>query len=417
MKAGLTCDVVIIGAGQAGLGVSYYLTRGGAPHRVLERGRIGETWRTQRWDSFMMNSPNFMTVMPDAPYRGLEPEGFFSLREMTDEFEAFARRNRLPVESGIAVSAVDQLDGSDVYRLTTDKEVILTRNVVLATGCATRPRIPAIAARLPASLKQLHTADYRNSNLLPKGAVLVVGCGASGTQIVEDLLESGRTVYFATSRAPRQPRRYRGRDISCWNHDSGIMDAGIETLTDPTTRFAPHGMLSGTHGGRSLNLRSLAANGAILLGRMTDCIDGCMMFAADLRSNIEFSDKTADAARQRVDAYIAVNGINAPDDVPEWEEIVSPDLPDPPIRSLDPISMGISTVIWCTGFGGDFRWIHLPVFDRNGWPEHVGGITRLPGVYFTGLLWLSVRGSHLVRDIAKDAQRVANHIQARCAQR
>ena len=160
----------------------------------------------------MMNAPNFMTMMPDAPYRGLEPEGFFSLREMTDELEAFARRNRLPVESGITVSAVDQLDGSDVYRLTTDKEVILTRNVVLATGCANRPRIPAIAAQLPAPLKQLHTADYRNSNLLPKGAVLVVGCGASGTQIVEDLLERAR-------RLPcNQPRATPATSVSGSRH-------------------------------------------------------------------------------------------------------------------------------------------------------------------------------------------------------
>jgi putative flavoprotein involved in K+ transport len=408
------CNVVVIGAGQAGLFVSYYLKCAALPHRVLERSRVGESWRSQRWDSFTMNTPNVLTVMPDSVYNGSEPEGFLKLEDFIAVLDNFALRNQLPVETGVQVIRLERHEQLGIYRITTTGEVILTRNVVVASGCLNRPRTPRIATQLPSYLLQIHSAAYRSASFLPDGSILVVGSGSSGGQIAEDLVEAGRTVYLATSRVPRLPRRHRGRDTVCWDHESGFQSDKVGDLPDPSMRFSQHSLLSGTHNGRAMSLQSLSAGGVILLGKLTGFEAGCLIFAEDLEHNIRHGDQAAATAKQRIDAYIRQAELEIPEDVPQCGEIVPPRIPNPSILSLDPIASGISAVVWCTGFDGDFGWIHLPVFDLQGWPNHIDGITALPGVCFTGLHWLSARNSNIITGVAVDAHRIANYIRDRC---
>ena len=406
-------DAVVVGAGQAGLGVSYHLKRAGVRHRVLERGRIGESWRTQRWDAFRMNTINAQTVMPGQRYEGPEPEGFMTQHGWVGLLEGFAASNHLPVDLHRPATELSLHDGSPgTFRLATLRGEVLARSVVIASGAHIRPRLPPSAGAPKAGLTQIHSADYRNPATLPDGAVLVVGAGQSGCQIAEELLGAGRTVYLATCRVGRSPRRYRGRDTVVWAHQSGIADVRPEDLVDGSIltrgepQFAP---------GRTVSLQSLSARGAVLLGRFKRIEGGCLRFADDLLDNIQFADRISEDLKRRIDAYIQGAGLDTPPPEPDPAETVKPRLPDPPILALDPAARGISTVIWCTGLDGDFSWVHLPgVLDAEGRPAHERGVTGCPGVYFTGLPWLSARRSGLVTGVEHDAPRIAGLVAARC---
>jgi putative flavoprotein involved in K+ transport len=258
-------DAVVVGARQAGLGVSYHLARAGVRHRVLERGRVGESWLSQRWDSFRMNTVNAQTVMPGCRYGGPDPEGFMSQHGWVGLLEEFAARNRLPVETGTPVAELAHAeDVPGLYRVATPSGAVLARSVVIASGAHVRPRLPPAAGALPSGLVQVHSADYRNPAALSGGAVLVVGAGQSGCQIAEDLLDAGRAVYLSTCRVGRLPRRYRGRDTIVWVHESGIADVRPEDLADRSilTRGQPQ-----IAAGHTVSLQSLSAHGAVLLGR------------------------------------------------------------------------------------------------------------------------------------------------------
>jgi putative flavoprotein involved in K+ transport len=399
-------DTVVIGAGQCGLGVSYFLGQAGVPHRVLERRRIGERWRTQRWDSFRMNTPNAVTVMPDSPYEGGEPQGFMTSDEFLARLEAFAAGHALPVETESPVLDLGRDEDTALYRLETPREVILARNVVLAGGGENRPRLPALAGSLPGSVRELHSAEYRNPAALPAGAVLVVGSASSGIQITDDLLDAGRKVYLATCRITRVPRRHRGRDMILWRFESGFLDQPPEAAVP-----APRLQLAAS---RMLSLQSVSARGAVLLGRLTGVEGPRLTFGDDLEENIRVGEEGARAARAQVDDYIARSGIEAPPAAADPAEAAVAQLPDPPIRSLDLAGAGIGSVIWCTGFGADLSWVRLPVLDARGAPVHVRGVsTTCPGVFFIGLPWLSARKSALVVGVADDARRIAGLVAAR----
>ena len=406
-------DAVVVGAGQAGLGVSYHLGRAGVRHRVLERGRIGESWRTQRWDAFRMNTINAQTVMPGQRYEGPEPEGFMTQHGWVGLLEGFAASKRLPVDLYRPATELSLHDGSPgTFRLATPRGVVLARSVVIASGAHIRPRLPPSAGAPQAGLTQIHSADYRNPAALPDGAVLVVGAGQSGCQIAEELLGAGRTVYLSTCRVGRSPRRYRGRDTVVWAHQSGIADVRPEDLADRSIltrgepQFAP---------GRTVSLQSLSARGAVLLGRFERIEGGRLRFADDLAENIRFADRVSEDIKRRIDAYIEGAGLDAPPPEPDPAENVEPRLPDPPILALDPAARGISAVVWCTGLDGDFGWVRLPgVLDAEGRPAHERGATACPGVYFTGLPWLSARRSGLVTGVEHDAPRIAGLVAARC---
>jgi putative flavoprotein involved in K+ transport len=254
----------------------------------------------------------------------------------------------------------------------------------------------------------VHTADYRNSAVLPPGAVLVAGAGQSGCQIAADLLDAGRTVFLATCRVGRLPRRYRGRDIVVWMHACGIADE----LDDPSSRYRGQPQIGPF---RTISLQSLSARGAVLLGRLLGAEGGELRFADDLAENMRAADAASEEAKRTIDAWIARNGLEAPPPEPDPEEEVAPRLPDLPILALDPARAGISTVIWGTGFGGDFSWLRLErVLDARGDPVHAAGVGRHPGLFYTGLPWLTARKSALVTGVAHDAPRIAALVAARC---
>jgi len=399
-------DVVIVGAGQAGLAASYYLRAFGVEHLVLERGRIAETWRTMRWDSFTLVTPNWMTRLPGYGIRAGTGADFISRDAVVTLLERFA--DGLPVQSGVEVTAVTA--DADGYHLVTSAGHITARAIVIAGGGQREALIPTIAAQLPVGIQQLDAARYRNPQALPPGTVLVVGSGQSGAQIADELAGAGRAVFLATSRVARVPRRYRGRDVHEWTVELGLYDQPREAVTDPGEFREPHPTLSGAHGGRTIALQQLARDGVRLLGRLTGADEsGKLRFAPDLRENMRYADQWAAGFRRAVDEYVARAGIVAPPPDTDPAERPRPGAANAP-EALHSRAERISSVIWCTGFGPDTRWLDLPLLSADGTPAHARGITAFPGLYVAGYPWLSSRGSGLLYGVAADAARIAQHI-------
>ena len=398
-------DAVVIGAGWAGLGVSHALLQSGIPHRVLERGRIGETWRRQRWDSFHLNTSNLHSVMPGDTYVGHDPDAVMPCRNFVALLEDFASRHRLPVEIAAPVCKLS-LEG-DGFRVALADRVIKTRSVVLANGTQNDPVRPQISRALPPDIHQIDASDYRNASCLPPGAVLVIGSGQSGGQIAEDLIRSDRPVYLATSRTGRQMRNYRGRHIMYWLVVSGIFDRSrAEMLADGPIATRP---LTGSRA--TISLQSLSAEGVVLLGRMTGCADGVLGFSDTVADHVRHADDFAAQLRQKIDAFIARARIPAPEPQPDPAEVVAPRIPDPPILSLDMHAAGIGTVIWCTGFRGDFRWTDVPgLLDAYGQPVQEACFARVPGLYFPGVPFSVSRLSGTIHVVADEAARIAADI-------
>lgn len=400
-------DTIVIGAGQAGLGVGWHLAQRGVDALILERGRVGETWRSQRWDSFELNTPNWMNHLPGHTFEQGDQDGFAPTATLIRSFEEAARD--LSVRAGVEVSSL-QSDG-DSYRLETTEGARRAKSVVLACGNLNVPRIPDAAATLPPGIHQVNTADYRTAGQLPAGSVLVVGGGQSGAQIVEDLLKAGRRVYFSISAATRLPRRYRGTDLMAWWEDMGIWDITPDQVDDPAMLRATNPLISGLgRYGHSVSYQWLARQGATILGRFEQVVDG--RFQTDGRANeyIAAADRFSAEWRDRIDAWIAEQAIAAPP--PEGDPGDSPYAGEPieVLSEVDLEAAGISTVIWATGFRGDFSWVDLPILDDRGNPRHTNGRTDAPGVYCLGFGWTSNRRSGVIAGIEADAARIADDI-------
>jgi len=400
-------DVVVIGAGQAGLATSHYLRAFGVAHVVLERGLVGESWRSARWDSFTLVTPNWMTRLPGAY---LEPgsAGHFLMRdELVARLERLA--TRLPVRTGVDVVSVTP--GHNGYRVQTTAGLVSARVVVLAGGGQRRPIIPRLAEALPLSVHQIDASRYRAPGELGPGAVLVVGSGQSGTQIAEELAAAGRDVLLATSRVARVPRRYRGRDVHEWSVELGLYDLPTEQVTDRRQLREAHPMLSGARGGHTIALQQLARDGVRLLGRLTDIDDTKLRFAADLPDNIRHADEQAARFRNLVDQHVARSGMLAAP--PDTDPAERPwDGADGAALVLDSRAERIGSVVWATGFGPDLEWLNVPVLTRDGSLAHRRGITALPGLYLVGYPWLSTRGSGILYGVDADASRIAQHAAA-----
>jgi putative flavoprotein involved in K+ transport len=404
-------DVVIIGAGQAGIGVSYFLKRAGISHVVLERNEIGHSWRSQRWDSFSFNTPNGLTVMPGCRYVGSEPDGFMSHLAFVEILENLARNHDLPVIARTPVVALSAAADVARYKITTPDRTIFSRNVVIASGSQNCPKSPALAQSIPAGIAQVHASAYRAPSLLAPGAVLVVGSGSSGGQIAEDLIAAGRTVFISTSRVPSFPRRYRGRDIIAWFAENGRLAQEAEHL-DPAALSVPQPLLSGVEGGHTLSLPWLAHLGATLLGRLIAVDNGRLQFDGSLGGNVAFGNDTSAEARWSIDAYISRHGLDAPDAEPDPADAVSLSLDNCDPRDIDLDRAGISTILWCTGYRTEFDWIRLPIFEAANRPKHLRGVTECKGVYITGMQWLSARRSGLVLGVENDSRFIASQIAA-----
>jgi putative flavoprotein involved in K+ transport len=399
---------LIIGAGQAGLAVSYYLTALGVEHLVLERGEVAESWRSARWDSFTLVTPNWMTRLPGHQPAPGTAARFDARDSVISTLARFAAG--LPVQPNTEVRSLAAVAGG--YRVSTTDQDYAARTVVIAGGGQRLPTIPDLAGRLDRGVYQTSAARYRNPAGLPPGRVLVVGSGQSGAQIAEELVAAGRDVLLATSRVARVPRRYRGRDSHEWAVELGLFDQPAESITTPAEFREPHPMLSGAHGGHTIALQQLARDGVRLLGRLVDADHAKLTFDAGLPDNMSYADGRAAGFRGAVDAYISRAGLVAG---PAEEEPAERQLTRQPAapETLDASAERIESVIWCTGFGPDTAWVGVPVLRADGVPEHHRGVTAFPGLYVTGYPWLSTRGSGIMYGVAIDAERIAQHIAAR----
>lgn len=399
---------LVIGAGQAGLAMSEHLSERGEPHLVLERHRIAERWRSERWDSLVANGPAWHDRFPTREFSGIDPESFASAGEIVDYFVAHAERIRAPIRCGVEVTALHKKADGSGFRAETSAGAIEAANVVAATGPFQRPIIPALVPS-DAGIMQIHSNAYRNPGRLPPGAVLVIGAGSSGAQIADELLRAGRRVYLSVGPHNRPPRRYRGHDYCWWLGVLGVWDV---VAPDPSMEHVTIAV-SGAYGGHTIDFRRFAARGMLLLGRAETFKHGVMHFAPDLASNIARGDADYLSVLDAADAYVAQKGLDLPEE-PDARKVE----PDPaclvdPIRQLDLAGAGITSIIWATGYALDFGWLQVDAFDAKGRPVHRRGVSEVPGLYFLGLPWLSRRASAFIWGVWPDAKYLADHIAAR----
>jgi putative flavoprotein involved in K+ transport len=401
-------EALIVGGGQAGVAMSEHLSKLGVPHLVLERHRIAERWRSQRWDSLVANGPAWHDRFPGMTFPGIDPDCFATRNQIVDYFVAYATQIAAPIRCGVEVTALAAKTDHSGFRAQTSDGVIEARNVVVATGPFQRPIVPSVVPA-DSSIEQLHSAAYRNPAQLRDGAVLVVGAGSSGVQIADELLRAGRRVYLSVGPHNRPPRRYRGRDFVWW---LGVLGEWNAKAVAPGTEHVTIAV-SGAHGGHTVDFRELATRGITLLGRATHYQDGNMHFSPDLASNIASGDANYLSVLDSADAYVAANGLDLPAE--PLARKVSPDPPcmTDPLVQLNLASAGIGSIIWATGYGLDFSWIEIDAFDDAGRPAHQRGVSTVPGLYFLGLSWLSRRASPFIWGVWHDAQYLAGHIAAR----
>lgn len=396
---------LIIGGGQAGLAMSEQLGKRGVSHLVVERRRIAERWRSERWDSLVANGPAWHDRFPTLEFT-CDPDGFATRDEIVTYFETFAKKIGAPVRCGVEVTALRR-QGSG-FLAETPGGIIAARNVVAATGPFQRPLVPA-AVPEEAGLTQIHSCAYRNPGQLPEGGVVVIGAGSSGAQIADELARAGRRVFLSVGPHDRPPRSYRGHDFVWWLGALGKWDAKAVTPGMEHVTIA----VSGAYGGHTVDFRRLAARGITLLGRVEGYRDGALTIAPDLARNIAEGDRNYLSVLDEADAYAARNGLDLPED-PEARRME----PDPacvtdPILSLDLRGSGVTSIIWATGYALDFGWIKMDVLDEKGRPRHQRGVSDVPGLYFLGLPWLSRRASPFIWGVWHDADYLAGHIAAR----
>jgi cation diffusion facilitator CzcD-associated flavoprotein CzcO len=402
-------DVVVIGAGQAGLALSYELTHAGVEHVVLERGRVGETWRG-RWDSFCLVTPNWTVQLPGGHYQGDDPDGFMPRDEIVSHLVGYAQSFRAPVQEGVEVSALGSSDGRGFLLRTSSGEVRALR-VVLASGGYQKPHRPPGADQLPASLHVIDAEDYTNPEALPPGQLLVVGSGQTGCQLAEDLLQAGRDVYLACGRAPWFPRRLGDRDTVAWVVETPFLETTLADLPSPLARLGANPQASGRRGGHDLHYRTLHALGVNLLGHFVGAKDGVARFAPDLAESVAFGDARYAALCGLIRTSCAERGVEAPE-MP----------PPPPFAASPPERLDLSrlgAVIFTSGFRPDYTsWVRFPeAFDEQGFPiQQDGSSTIVPGLHFMGVHFQRKRKSATFLGVAEDAVVLAERIVARRGQ-
>lgn len=398
-------DTIIIGAGQAGVAMSEHLTAQGVPHVVLEKSRIAERWRSERWDSLVANGPAWHDRFPGMTFDNVTPDAFAAKEQVADYFEQYAKAFNAPIRTGVEVKKVQRNEGKPGFTVDTSEGTYQADRVVAATGPFQRPLIPDIAQQCP-QLHHLHSASYKNPEQLPEGAVMVVGAGSSGVQIAEEIRRSGREVYLSVGPHHRPPRAYRGRDFCWWlgvlgEWDAEAMKPGTEHVTIA---------VSGANGGKTVDFRALAHEGVTLVGRTNSLKNGVARFEGDLADNLAAGDENYLSLLDAADEYARRNGLDLPEEPRAREFPAMPDCVLNPLKSLDLADNNIRTVLWATGFAVDYSWLQVDAFDEAGKPSHQRGVSSEPGVYFLGLPWLSRRGSSFIWGVWHDAKHVADHI-------
>jgi putative flavoprotein involved in K+ transport len=398
---------VVVGAGQAGLAMSRCLSDRGIEHVVLERGRVAERWRSERWESLRLLTPNWLSRLPGFRYEGPDPDGFMTMPEVIGFFERYAASFSAPMEADTAVTSIARVPGG--YQVETSRGAWTARNVVVATGHCDVPHVPRLADRVSPDLTQLVPSQYRRPDQLPHGGVLVVGASASGVQLADELNRAGRRVTIAAGHHTRVPRRYRGHDLMWWLDRAGILDQTERDVYDvDLARDQPSFQLVGDPDGRSVDLGQLQRSGVQVVGRLVAAEGHHVVFDDDLVATTAAADVKLASLLARLDAWAASRPPTAWAE-PEPFQPIWTAFTDAPTR-LDLRAAGVSTVIWATGYGRRYPWLHVPVLDARGEIRHHGGITPEPGLYVIGLHFLRRRKSSFIDGVADDAAFLAAHV-------
>ncbi|MAS26156.1 MAG: FAD-dependent oxidoreductase [Oceanospirillaceae bacterium] len=400
-------DVIIVGGGQAGLSMSYFLQQENINHVVFEKNTVLHGWKNERWDSFTLVTPNWQCDLPGLPYDGDDPKGFMTGKQTIEWLERFAQQVNAPVHEGVTVNLVS-MDDNGVYHVNTSEGDFTADQIVVSSGGYHVPVIPRMAERIPASVQQLHSAQYKNAAQLQEGAVLVVGSGQSGAQIAEDLHLEGKKVFLATGDAPRVARFYRGKDAVEWLDDMGYYEMSVKQhpLGKNVAQKTNH-YVTGRDGGRDIDLRKFATEGMELFGQMTEFDGENLLFKPNLTDNLKKADDTYNNINARIDSWIEQQGVTTEEGPsryqPVWEVAEER-------THLNLAESGITSIIWCIGFRPDFSWLDAAVFNGQGHPCHDRGITSEPGLYFIGLPWLHTWGSGRFGGVKQDAEYLCNAI-------
>jgi putative flavoprotein involved in K+ transport len=402
-----TIHTVVIGAGQAGLAASRCLSARGIEHVLLERGRVAERWRSERWDSLRLLTPNWMSRLPEWSYMGPDPHGYMTAAEVTSYLQAYADTSGAPV---VEDSPVTRLEHVDDGRLSVETSTTrwLASNVVIATGWCDLPAIPAVARRLRPAVTSVTPSSYRNPGSLPAGAVLVVGASATGVQLADELVRSGRDVTLAVGRHTRLPRRYRGMDIWWWLDRIGSLDRTIDELPDPVAATRePSVQLVGRPDHTDVDLPALVARGVRLAGRVVDVDGDDIRFANDLGTTVAAADARMRRTLGQIDAHIDAAGLAT--------EVLDPEPRGAVVATDAPVAVnlrrrGVGAVVWATGFRRTYPWLDLPILDEHGEIRQRRGVTPVEGVYVLGQRFQFRRRSNFLDGVGLDAELVADHL-------
>jgi len=401
-------DTLVVGGGQAGIAMSEHLSNCKVPHLVLERHRIAERWRSERWDSLVANGPAWHDRLPGMEFADFDPDAFPSKERIADYLVAYADMINAPIHCDVEVREVRRNVGRPGFRVETSSGVIEANNVIAATGSFQIPVIPDLVTA-DSEIMQIHSSAYRNPDQLPEGAVLVVGAGSSGAQIADELLLSGKSVYLSVGPHDLPPRSYRGRDFVWWlgvlgKWDAVTMEPGMEHVTIA---------VSGARGGHTVDFRCLARQGITLVGRTESFKNDVMYFATDLADNIARGNAYTLSLLDEADAYVVRNGLDFPEE-PEVRKVEKdPECVTNPVLELNLTEVGITSILWATGFDVDYSWLKVDAFDKEGKPKHERGISTEDGIYFLGLPWQSRRGSSFIWGVWHDAKFLADQISIR----
>ena len=409
-------DVIVIGAGHAGLSISYHLKKLHLDHIVFEQAEIGNSWRNQRWDSFKLNTPNKFNLLPGQENTFADAEGFSSASDFVCLLHDYSKKFDLPVIEKSRVLSVEYVSGSKYFSVCVSEngsaKYYFSKQVVIASGGQNIKNIPSFAKNISEEVLQLHTCEYRNASLLPEGAVLIVGSAQSGVQIAEDLIESGRRVFISTSQVARVPRRYRGKDIVDWLMLTGFNEVKTTDVTDPQILTMKQPQASGVGvRGHTVSLQSLARKGVVILGKIDNADADTLFIKPDAAANVKFADEFSRKMKVMIDEFVQKSGLKAPP-----AEIDIDDQPDETAECASGIASfglqetNITSIIWTTGFLGDFSYLKLPVFNNYGILKHTEGISDIEGLYFLGIPWLRKRKSGIILGIKEDSEFIAKKL-------
>jgi putative flavoprotein involved in K+ transport len=400
---------VVIGAGHAGLAMSRHLSERSIDHVVLERNEVAASWRTERWDSLRLLTPNWLFRLPGFEYDGDDPDGFLTMPEVVDLIAAYAKRIAAPVQAGTTVTSVRR--AGDGYRVTTDQGEWDCLTVVLAAGAFNRPHVPAFAEAVPASVETLSPMTYRNPDQLPEGGVLVVGASASGVQIAHELQRSGRPVTLSVGEHVRAPRTYRGRDIQWWMDAAGVLDERYDEVDDVVrARRTPSMQLAGSPERATFDLNALMDLGVQIVGRFAGIRDGHAQISGSLRNKCDLADLKLGRLLDTIDEWATASGLD--DDAPPPHRFPPTRVPEKPKLDVNLGDGSIETILWATGFRPDYSWLDVPVLDAKGMVRHDGGVVDAPGMYLLGTPYLRRRRSTLICGAGDDAGDLATELAA-----